>query len=68
MANFKLVPQFTKDAITKEDYVCGQPACHGTILKGTSCYYVTTIVPDQPDCFVCEVCYLQYSQKLSTLV
>ncbi|KAG1754165.1 hypothetical protein EDB19DRAFT_1823558 [Suillus lakei] len=64
----ELISQFTKDAIAKEDRVCGRPACRGTILKGAPCYYVATIVPGQPGRFVCEACYLQYSQKLSTSV
>ncbi|KAG1801309.1 hypothetical protein EV424DRAFT_1545421 [Suillus variegatus] len=68
MANFELVSQFTEDAIAKEDRVCGRPACRGTILKGAPCHYVATIVPGQSGRFVCEVCYLRYSQKLSTSV
>lgn len=64
----EFVSQFTKDAIAKKDCVCGQPAYGDTILKGAPCYYIATIVPGQPGRFVCEVCYLQYSQKLATLV
>ncbi|KAG2158086.1 uncharacterized protein EDB93DRAFT_1100863 [Suillus bovinus] len=50
----ELISQFTEDAIAKED--CAP------------CYYVATIVPGQPGRFIWGVCYLQYSQKLSTLV
>ncbi|KAG1830255.1 hypothetical protein DFJ58DRAFT_848508 [Suillus subalutaceus] len=64
----ELVSQFTEDAVAKEDRVCGRPACRSTILKGAPCYYVATIVPGQPGRFVCEACYLRYSQKLSTSV
>ncbi|KAG0693447.1 hypothetical protein DFH29DRAFT_1007292 [Suillus ampliporus] len=66
--SMELVSQFTEDTYAKEDRICEQPTCAAKILKGDPCFYIATIDPNKPGCFVCGSCHLRYQKKAATTV